>query len=75
MGCSINDVHTTFLQDNTAVFVGDGTYAEGIVTRTQIGKTNDIFLSRAAPALIESFQLPRVQNQGRVVIVYIGNLQ
>ena len=57
-----NDVHTAFLQDNTTVFVGDGTYAEGIVARTQVGKTDDVFLSRTAPTLIEAFQFPGVQN-------------
>ena len=70
-----DDIHAAFFQDDAPVFIGYGADAQGVLTGVQIGEADDILLSGAAPAVIEPFQLPRVQDEGRIVVVDGRNLK
>ena len=64
-----NNIYAALFQDHTPVFTGYGADTQGVMTGIQIGEPDDIFLSRTAPAVIESFQFPRIQDEGRIVII------
>ena len=57
-GLGNTDFHGTFFEYDTFIFVRDCTDMKGILSRTQIGETDDVFISGTAPLVVKSFQLP-----------------
>ena len=65
MGCStIISMLVVLFQDHTPVFTGYGADTQGVMTGIQIGEPDDHFPLPDGSSVIESFQFPRIQDEG-----------